>query len=480
MAISSKIKRGIWEGLGELEAPNTFIGGAGEEYTTAMELATAMDIPYVAIKNFRIDANYNISCRIDRDYNITTNAFSKYGDANRKFERYFIDADGLLKSTTFRSFAENPNLKMLLPGLEIWGSQTIGFTGNGPVLLYAPQVIDTNQEAGMFAHNWRNGADRVYIPNFNPPYEDTQIWLNYQLNNATGRKNVAYVNASFFNHPNTIEKRTKSGIKLDARIVTNFDCPNPVEDLTVSVNTYDGLIKTSPNGWDAEATAEEMFIGDTEVSMEAFELSTTRGIGLNAVESTGINTFDYFVNLHRNNAIAVREGENFITNITTYSVGDIISIHRNGTIITYRKNGVTFHTSTIPAPTTGMYVRAMASTNGATIYNAKLGTTPITWKNLVNFQNSVADVTLNFTTPAPSTNPIDFYEVWLEELGVNDPEYRYFPHSEITASGHIIRGLKANTNYVIRLATVDTLYNGSGVHSDPNMRRFSNQVIFQT
>lgn len=329
---SRAIKKLVFSGSKKYE-PNTFIGGAGEEYTTAMELATVMDIPYVAIKNFRVDANNNISCRIDRDYNITTNAFSKYLGANHKFERYYIDVDGLLKETHKRTFAQNPKLKMLLPGLEIWGSQSIGHTYDGPLILYAKNLTNVKDGStigdGYFAHDWRNGADRVYIPNYNPPYENTNQWYNFQQNNAPGRKNVAYVSASFFNHPNTVSARTKSGVKLDARIVTNFDCPNAVEDLSVA---------------------------------------------------------------------------------------------------------------TVTANT----------------------------------------VQVDFTTPAPSTNPIDFYEVWLEELGVNDPEYRYFPRTEITASGETITGLKPNTNYALRLATVDTLYNGSGVHSDENMRRFSNQVIFQT
>lgn len=90
-------------------------------------------------------------------------------------------------------------------------------------------------------------------------------------------------------------------------------------------------------------------------------------------------------------------------------------------------------------------------------------------------------VQVNFTTPAPSTNPIDFYEVWIESLDDLDIVRQHLPITqEITASGQTITGLLPNTTYKLRLCTVDTMYNGTGQDIDVSRRAFSNEIIFKT
>lgn len=42
-------------------------------------------------------------------------------------------------------------------------------------------------------------------------------------------------------------------------------------------------------------------------------------------------------------------------------------------------------TKTIPAPTTDMLIRTIAFNQGAIVYDARVGNTPITWKNISNF-----------------------------------------------------------------------------------------------
>lgn len=90
---------------------------------------------------------------------------------------------------------------------------------------------------------------------------------------------------------------------------------------------------------------------------------------------------------------------------------------------------------------------------------------------------STTTATVTFTPPA-SANAIDFYEVWLEEVGNETPEQKYLPNNqELTASGQTITGLTSGKTYKLRLATCDVFYNGSGMSETP---AFSNEIIFTT
>ncbi|MEM4935383.1 MAG: fibronectin type III domain-containing protein [Thermoplasmata archaeon] len=90
---------------------------------------------------------------------------------------------------------------------------------------------------------------------------------------------------------------------------------------------------------------------------------------------------------------------------------------------------------------------------------------------------STTTATVTFTPPA-STNAIDFYEVWLEEVGSFNPVHRFTPRDqELTASGQTITGLTSGKTYKLRLATCDVFYNGSGMSETP---AFSNEIIFTT
>lgn len=91
---------------------------------------------------------------------------------------------------------------------------------------------------------------------------------------------------------------------------------------------------------------------------------------------------------------------------------------------------------------------------------------------------STTSATFNFTPPPASFNSIDYYEVWIEEVGVYDPFTRFFPHKKnIEISGETINDLKPNTTYRAKLATCDVLLNGSGMSDNAS---FSNQITFTT
>ena len=94
---------------------------------------------------------------------------------------------------------------------------------------------------------------------------------------------------------------------------------------------------------------------------------------------------------------------------------------------------------------------------------------------------TTTSVQVNFTMPAVTQNPIEYFEVWLEEIGTLDIVRRFLPVQQtLTASGQTITGLKPNTEYSLKLATIDTMYNGTGQDTDPERRAFSNTINFAT
>src|SRR5690554_5929037 len=104
-------------------------------------------------------------------------------------------------------------------------------------------------------------------------------------------------------------------------------------------------------------------------------------------------------------------------------------------------------------------------------------TVPTAITDLAIVEKSATTVKLSFT-PATGVNGVDFYEVWLEELNNFLPENRFFPQvQELTGSGQMVIDLKPDTDYTMRLATVDMKYNGTGLSKTP---AFSNELIFKT
>jgi len=85
--------------------------------------------------------------------------------------------------------------------------------------------------------------------------------------------------------------------------------------------------------------------------------------------------------------------------------------------------------------------------------------------------------TFNFTPPS-SFNALDFYEIWIKEKGVFNAENEYMPNRiELTASGQTLTGLNPDTDYIVKIASIDYMYNGSGMSQTPS---FSNEIEFKT
>lgn len=117
-----------------------------------------------------------------------------------------------------------------------------------------------------------------------------------------------------------------------------------------------------------------------------------------------------------------------------------------------------------------------AKSKGAIIREVTNFTSPSKIADL-SVSKTETTITLIFTTPS-SFNVIDFHEIWIKEKEVFDPKTEYLPNDfEITGSNQILTGLKSNTEYIVKLATCDIMYNGSGMSDTPS---FSNVVEFRT
>lgn len=224
MEALSKLQLLVWSK--PLPAYNTFIGGAGITYPTASSLSTAMSIPAEAIQRFTIDNQNNISCRIDRDYAVAGSAFA----STTSYKNYYIDLDARMTTVTWISaMSEVKNLKLRLLGLTNWYS---GFNSNGnPNLVFLPEL--TAGQGSVFT-NWTEGVNRLYVPklsSFSTLGGSSSQFSGYNSNSNANKKHLIYINSAISTNTGLLTAVTKGAI---VRVVTNYDTPNKVTDLSVA------------------------------------------------------------------------------------------------------------------------------------------------------------------------------------------------------------------------------------------------------
>lgn len=225
MAPLSKIQYEVWSR--PFPPYNSFFGGSGVDYPTALAFSTAMNLPPEAIQRFTLDEQNNILCRIDRNYILNSSALSNYAGAGKTLRNFIIDLDGNLTGAQTRAITSQPNLKMLLPGLLVWGYQFNGQNPPGPNLVYIPNCTTGTQ---YVFHDWKNGLNRLYAPVLDNTTGFTQFLQYYNQNLNANKKHVLYLNNAIATHPRVLDAVSR-GATL--RIVTNFDLPNKVTDLVV-------------------------------------------------------------------------------------------------------------------------------------------------------------------------------------------------------------------------------------------------------
>ena len=141
--------------------------------------------------------------------------------------------------------------------------------------------------------------------------------------------------------------------------------------------------------------AEQKLAGDGKVSTTVDETTTTRTFGLNkSDDSQNAADLDYAIQLNSDGTAAVYENGVLRTESSVdYAEGDVFSVQRIGTQITYLKNGEVFYTSTVPAPSTDLLVD--------TAFESQFGTLKIlSLKNQV-WRWVIISLPLGLKTPRP-------------------------------------------------------------------------------
>ena len=162
---------------------------------------------------------------------------------------------------------------------------------------------------------------------------------------------------------------------------------------------FDGNNVTKTGGsndaWDTGQVADQVLSGNGRVSTTVAETDTSRVIGLNLVDdSQSYPDLDYAIFIaNYKDSIDIRENGNFKGNFSTYQTGDVLSIERAGTQITYLKNGEVFYISTVLATTADLFVDMSIQSQGGTLNNIVITkeTTPIYYDRTVNLDNVQVD-----------------------------------------------------------------------------------------
>ncbi len=175
------------------------------------------------------------------------------------------------------------------------------------------------------------------------------------------------------------------------------------------------LMKDGANAWDAEAESDGVLTGDGEVRFSFPDLKRYSMVGLNYLnDDQEYQDLDYAIYGERG-VLSVYEKSQDKGEFGTYNETDLLSIERSGTTIKYKKNGVTFYTSTVNS-SGYMVVDASLHSNGSVIEKFQsYGFTP---ELDVPDYDSDGDGLSNGYEQANGLNPLDGADVTLD--GDND------------------------------------------------------------
>jgi len=171
----------------------------------------------------------------------------------------------------------------------------------------------------------------------------------------------------------------------------------------VGVSTAgNNLTKTGAPPWNAGASSIGAIAGNGYVELTTAENTTAKMVGLsNGDTNQSYTDIDFALHLKANGQIGVYEdGVLRGANFGTYVAGDLFRVEASGGGVTYKKNGVTFYTSTA-TPTFPLIVDTSLLTTGATINGVALVSTAITWSNPIGVSTAGASL---IKTSAPPWN----------------------------------------------------------------------------
>ena len=128
------------------------------------------------------------------------------------------------------------------------------------------------------------------------------------------------------------------------------------------------------------------------------ETNTHRRIGLSVTDGGAtLDTIDYAVYLVIDGTVQVFESGAFKGAFGSYSSGDVLSVERTGSTITYLKNDVVFYTSTV-ASTGDLHVDTILFSTGATLNDIVIKANNLT-TSATDFIASSANFSVDTTGP---------------------------------------------------------------------------------
>ena len=219
------------------------------------------------------------------------------------------------------------------------------------------------------------------------------------------------------------------------------------------------LRKIAVDGWsNGGATSANSFADDGGFEMVVAETDTHRMCGLSNIgtgteENAYYGSIQHAFSLRTEGRLYIYDGNAMRGQFGTYATGDILTIERVGTEISYKINGDPLFTS--PVASSGpMIVDASLYSTGATIFNAKifqgpsLGEPPAAITDLESVSGD-GEISLTWSAPADNGSPITEYLIGL----VSDEGVATI-HDD-AQPGHTLTGLTNGVTYTIVVQAVN-------------------------
>lgn len=154
----------------------------------------------------------------------------------------------------------------------------------------------------------------------------------------------------------------------------NISGYNKTGNITISNNT---ITKSGGSiGWNEGVSTKARFVGDGSVSYMVPRTDKPIMVGLSDVDTNAFYTsIDYALYTRHDGYVYIYEGgtpPSGTWQITDYEAGDIFKVERVGTTVSYKKNGETFYTSTVPSMAHSLLADVSMYSVGAVIHDLKV------------------------------------------------------------------------------------------------------------
>ncbi|MCD5390003.1 MAG: hypothetical protein LR005_01305, partial [Candidatus Pacebacteria bacterium] len=219
-----------------------------------------------------------------------------------------------------------------------------------------------------------------------------------------------------------------TGFFAQTIFAANFTTPfttesNYTKDTEIEVSGGLGKLGKSPivskaiyknvavNGWNSGAVSADSFVGDGEITME-IQGDGDRMFGFSTASvNDHYNTINYVIHLSAGGTVYIFEnGAHKMTIASSCVDGDILTVRRTGTQITYLHNGSLLYTSLTPISNSApLFADISMYTGNASgtiqIKNAKMNDEFIEWTNVS------ANATVVETTASGAEYPIGTFSI---------------------------------------------------------------------